>query len=124
MYTIRSCFSMLAICATVYAAEPSYAMLTCAREVRKMSLADDTLFRDMLGGIGGAGFSDTVRYPKAKSRIVTKIEVIVPYDNVKTGIERWTIVHDGNQSTAYILYFVPDGRGGTKFGVKLDDRKN
>jgi hypothetical protein len=77
----------------------------------------------MLGGIGGAGFSDTVRFPKAKSRAVTKIEVIVPYDNVRTGIERWTIVHDDNLPTAYILYFVPDGHGGTRFGVKLDDGK-
>ena len=88
-----------------------------------MSFAGDILFKDMLSGIGGAGFADTVRFPQAKTRTVTRIDVIVPYDNIRTGIERWTITHDGNQLTAYILYFVTNGRGGTNFRVKMDDGK-
>ena len=120
---MRYSLAVLALCSVAYAAQPSYAMLTCAKATRKMSFASDALFNDMLGGIGGAGMADTARYPQAKSRSVTKIEVIVPYDNVRTGIERWTITHDGDQAIAYILYFVPDGHGGTNFGVKLDSRK-
>jgi hypothetical protein len=123
MKMTRSWITMLAICSVVHAAQPNYAMLTCAEEVRKMSFASDLLFNDMLRGIGGVGMADTSFYPQAKSRSVTKIEVFVPYDNARTGIERWTITHDGDRATAYILYFVPDGHGGTNFGVRRDERK-
>jgi hypothetical protein len=124
MKTIRHALAVLAVCTVAHAAQTTYATLTCPNEIRRMSFASDALFRDMLGGIGGVGMADAARYPQAKSRFIAKIQVIVPYDNVRTGIERWTIAHDGDKGVAYILYFVPDGHDGTNFGVKLDDRRN
>jgi len=86
-----------------------------------MSYADDRLFRDVFGGPGGVGFADEVMFPNAKVKTVTKIEAIVPYDNRKTGIERWTIQHDGQDTRAYIVKFIPDGHGGTTFTTQKDD---
>jgi hypothetical protein len=95
--------------------------LTCSPEVRKMSYADNRLFRDMLNAISGVGFFDEVLFPNAKERKVIKIQAIVPYDNRKTGVEYWTVQHDGQDSCSYIVNFIPDGRGGTTFTVKKDE---
>ena len=97
--------------------------LTYTPEIRKMSYADNRLFRDMLSGIGGVGFADEVSFPNAKVRTVTKIEAIVPYDNRQTGVERWTVQHDGQDICSYIAKFIPDGRGGMTFAVQKDDGK-
>jgi len=106
-----------------------------------MSCADNTLFRDVLNGIGGVGFADQTFFPNAKERRITKIDVIVPYsyhrpnsafglvgilaaqphDAPKTGVERWTIQHDGQDTYSYIVKFIPDGFGGTQFSVQKDD---
>ena len=108
--------AVLCGCATI---PPS--QLSCAPEVRKMSYADDRLFRDVFGGMGGVGFADEVMFPNAKDKKITKIEAIVPYDNHKVGIERWTIQHDGQDTSSYIVRFIPDGHGGTTFQTKKDD---
>ncbi len=110
-------------------------------EVRKMSCADNRLFRDVSSGIGGVVFADEVAFPGAKVRTITKIEVIVPYssyhkpssffgvvgtlatmphDVPKTGIERWTVQHDGQDTCSYIVKFIPDEYGGTTFVVHKD----
>ena len=96
--------------------------LTYTPEVRKMSYADNRLFHDMLSQIGGVGFADQAFFPDAKIRTITKIEVIVPYDNRQTGIERWTIQHDGQDSCSYTVKFIPDGVGGTTFAVQKDTK--
>jgi hypothetical protein len=119
MRSLRYLVFWLLASTPLWAGSTSSAMLTCSKEVRKQSFADNTLFHDMLAGIGGVGMADAVRYPHAAAREVAKIEVDVPYDNRKTGIERWTIKHDDGTQVVYTLYFVPDGNGGTNFGVKF-----
>lgn len=93
-------------------------------EIRKESCADNRLFSDMLNGIGGVGFADEVLYPNAKERRIVKIEVGVPYDNKRTGIEHWTIQHDGAAACSYIVKFIPDGVGGTRFTIQRDSETN
>jgi hypothetical protein len=100
--------------------EVTKAPLTYTPEVRKSSHADDRLFNDMTHAIGGVDFYDRVVYPKATTRVLTRIEVITPYDNHQTGIERWTIQHDGDTSASYVVRFMPDGKGGTDFAVSKD----
>jgi hypothetical protein len=107
--------ALLGGCATTSSSSLSY-----TPEVRKMSYADNRLFGNLLSGIGGAAFTDEVFFPNAKERRITRIEAIVPYDNQKTGVERWTIQHDGQDSCSYILKFIPDGSGGTQFTVRKD----
>jgi hypothetical protein len=131
---IATLVAFLAGCATTSSS------LTCTPEVRKMSYADNRLFRDILSGIGGVGFADEASFPDAKVRTITKIEVIVPYsyrkpssffgvvgtlatmphDAPKTGVERWTVQHDGQDTCSYIVKFIPDGYGGTTFVVQKD----
>ena len=97
------------------------AKLTWTGDVGKKTYADQTLFRDVLAGKGGIGYADYVLFPDAKEKKLTNIEVIVPYDNHKTGIERWTIEHDGQGSCSYIVKFIPDGNGGATFTVQKDN---
>lgn len=85
-----------------------------------MSYADERLFCDLLTQIGGIGFAEHVMFPHVKSREVVNIEAIVPYDNRKTGVERWTIKHDDQEICSYLVRFIPDGQGGTTFSVKKD----
>ena len=92
--------------------------LTCTPEIRKMSYADDALFRQVLKGINGVGFADEVIFPQVKERLVTKIEVDVPYDNQKTGVEHWTVQHDGKDSCSYLVKFTPVGNGSTNYRVQ------
>jgi hypothetical protein len=89
-------------------------------EVRKASFASDRLFRDLLNAIGGVKFADEVSFPEAKERRITRIESIVPYDNRQTGVERWTVQHDGRDTCSYMVKFFPDGRGGTRFTVQKE----
>jgi hypothetical protein len=107
---------LLVGCATM----GSSAKLAYTPEIRKMSSADDRLFRDLLNAIGGVKFADEVSFPDAKQRKITAIETIVPYDNRKPGSERWTIQHDGQDFASYLVRFNPDGRGGTTFTVQKD----
>jgi hypothetical protein len=108
---------LLSGCATT-----SSSRLTYTPEIRKMSYADNKLFRDMLTGIPGVKFVDEVIFPNAKERQITQIEAIVPYDSHKTGVERWTVQHDGRDTCSYIVRFIPDGRGGTTFAVQAESR--
>ena len=112
---IAALTSLLIGCATTSSSRLSY-----TPEIRKMSYADDRLFRDMLNAIGGVKFADEVSFPNVKERKITAIEAIVPYDNRKPGIERWTIQHDGQDTCSYMVRFIPDGRGGTTFTVQKD----
>jgi hypothetical protein len=95
--------------------------LTSTVDVRKMSYADERLFRDLLTEKGGVGFAECVIFPRVKEGKITSIEAIVPYDNHKTGVERWTVQHDGQDTCSYIVKFIPDGHGGTQFTVQQDD---
>ena len=107
---------VIAGCATT-----SSSSLTYTPEIRKISDADNRLFGDLLTQIGGVGFADEAIFPNAKSRAIVKIDVIVPYDNKKTGIEHWTVQHDGLDTCVYIVKFIPDGSGGTQFTVQKDN---
>jgi hypothetical protein len=95
--------------------------LGCSEDVRKMSYADERLFSDLMTKPGGVGFAECVIYPNVKLGMITKIEAIVPYDNHKIGIERWTVQHDGQDTCSYIVKLIPDGHGGTDFTVQKDD---
>lgn len=102
------------------AAIASSSKLTYTPEVRKQSLASDTSFHDLLTAIGGVGYSDRVAYPNAKERTLVRIEVLLPYDEQKTGSERWTIRHDTNKIAVYQVTLVPDGEGSTDFAVSKE----
>jgi hypothetical protein len=99
------------------------APLTYTPEVRKLSGADDRPFSDMSHAIGGVDFYDRVQCPQATTRTLVRIDVIVPYSNHQTHIERWTIQHDGEVTASYIARFMPDGKGGTNFAVGKDTGK-
>jgi len=111
---ITTLAALLVGCATM-----SSSSLTYTSEVRKQSFADYRLFHDLLNAIGGVGFADEVHFPDAKIRTITGIEVVVPYNNRQTGVERWTIHHDGQDSCTYIVKLIPDGMG-TSFAVQRD----
>ena len=85
-----------------------------------MSYADERLFRDLWTAPGGVGFADVTMYPRARNKALTRIEVLTPYDNKKTGVERWYIQHDGQDTAAYLVKLIPDGHGGTTFTVQKD----
>ena len=89
-------------------------------EVRKMSFCSDILFKDSLNGVM---MMDSIFAPTAKERRILKIDVIVPYDNQRVGVERWTISRDEHETAAYIIKMIPDGHGGTDFNVGKDDGK-
>jgi len=74
----------------------------------------------MTRAIGGVDFVGRILFPTATQRVLVRVEVVVPYDNRQTGIERWTIQHDGNVNASYIAHFSPDGKGGTNFAVSRD----
>ena len=103
----------LAGCATIAGSSK----LTYAPEVRRQSSASDTSFHDLLTAIGGVGSADRAAYPNAKERTLVRVEVILPYDNQKTGSEHWTIRHDTNETAVYQVTLIPDGEGATDFSV-------
>jgi hypothetical protein len=86
-------------------------------DVRRSSFASDTTFHDLLTAIGGVESADRAAYPNAKERTLVRIEAILPYDNLRTGSERWTIRHDANETAVYQVTLVPDGEGATDFAV-------
>jgi hypothetical protein len=94
--------------------------LSVAPEIRSVSQADETLFRDILGAVGGVGFMNRVFYPQAKQSSVVRIEVVTPYNNGQAGVERWHIQNDANDIATYIVTLKPDGKGGTFFSVQRD----
>jgi hypothetical protein len=105
----------------IHAAGPP---LEYSDDVRRQSSAGDALFHDLLADRHGVGFLDRRSYPKANVRTLENIEVIVPYNNVRTGFERWTIRHDEADNVSYLLRFAPDGFGGTTFSVTKDKTKS
>ena len=107
---------LLAGCATT----APQSTLSIAPEVRRVSQADETLFRDMMRAVGGIGFIDRVFYPNAKQSSVVRIEVVTPYSGSQPGVERWYIEHDGKDAATYLITFIPDGKGGTYFGTKRE----
>jgi len=88
--------------------------------VRGQSFASDALFRDLMLGVGGVGIADQVYFPSVAERKLVRIEVVVPFDNQRVGIERWTISHGPNLYATYTVRMVPDGEGGTNFGLSLE----
>lgn len=109
---------MLAAGISGYAADEK---LSCAPEIRKSSLADDTLFHDLLSAPGSVAMADEASFPNAKERKVVHIEVKVPYDGRKPGAEKWTVAHAEGDAVSYKVSLIPDGRGGTTFAVQKDD---
>jgi hypothetical protein len=99
----------------------SSSKITYAPELRKQSSATDLSFHDLLTALGGVGYTDRAAYPDAKERTLVKIEVILPYDNHRTGSEHWTIRHENNQVTVYQVSLFPDGEGSTDFTVRKAD---
>jgi hypothetical protein len=87
-------------------------------EVEKSTTAGPVLFRDLLSKPGGVGFVDYTLYPRSYKKRFTRIEVLTPYDNVKTGEERWFITDEHGQNRSYLVRLIPDGRGGTTFTVR------
>jgi hypothetical protein len=94
-------------------------ILLCASAVRRRSFADDRLFRDLSNAIGGVKFVDQFAFPDAKKRRVTEIQALVPYQDGKEGLERWTVQHEAD-SCVYLVKLIPDGAGGTSFSVEKD----
>ena len=111
---------ILALSPITFAAEER---LHYTPEVQKQSFASKVLFHDLVSAPGGVAMADEAFYPKAKERKIVKIEVIVPYDNKKVGVERWSIWHSESETVAYVVNLVPDGQGGTDFGVGKDTKK-
>lgn len=107
--------SVLCGCATI-------PRLSYTPEVRKMSYADNLLFKNLSTGIGSVCFVDEVMHPDATQRVIEKIEVITPYDNRAVGLEKWTINHGGESRASYLVELTPDRRGGTYFSVKKADK--
>jgi len=116
-FLILTAAALLAGCTTTRTAK-----MTIQPAVREQSTADERLFRDVLTQRGGVGYADFVLYPQAKQMALMSIQVITPYDNHKTGVERWTIQHDGQDSCTYLVKFIPDGSGGTTFTVQKDTK--
>ena len=112
MHLVASVILLLVGCTTTRESRVAY-----RPEVRKMSTADDTLFLDLLLRVGE---TDHKFYPSSKDKTLTRIEVITPYDNRKTGDERWFIQHDDGAVSVYRVKLQPDGRGGTRFVGELD----
>ncbi len=106
---------LLAGCATSHEVT-----LTIQPGVRAQSTTSDKLFHDVLTQRGGVGYADFVKYPNSTQKTLTNIQVITPYDNGMTGVERWTIQHDGKDSCTYQVKFIPDGLGGTTFIVQRE----
>jgi hypothetical protein len=90
--------------------------------VREQSTADETLFREVLTQHGGVGEADFTLFPTATQKILANIQVITPYDNHHTGVERWTVHHVRQDSCTYLVKFIPDGHGGTTFTVQMDTK--
>jgi hypothetical protein len=91
--------------------------ITYTPELRKQSFATDTMFHDLLTAYKGVGYTDAHAYPNAKERTLVRVEVILPYDNHRTGSERWTIKHEAGQTAVYQVSMVPDGEGSAEFWV-------
>jgi hypothetical protein len=103
----------LSACATT----GSSSKFAYTQEVRSQSFTSNVLFHDLLTAIGGVGRLDESTYPQTKERTIIRIQVILPYDLQKTGIERWTIRHDGDKVAVYQVALIPDGEGSTDFSV-------
>lgn len=95
-FVLLAMIALLAGCGTTREAH-----MTVEPGVRAMSFADERLFRDILMARGGVGFADFVMYPHATQKTLTSIQVITAYHNNNTGVERWTIQHDGQDSCSY-----------------------
>jgi hypothetical protein len=118
---MKNAFALVAIVALLAGCTTTReAKMTIQPGVREQSTADESLFRDVLTQRGGVGYADFVLYPTSAQKTLTSIQVITPYDNHKTGVERWTIQHDGHDSCTYLVKFIPDGHGGTTFTVQKD----
>lgn len=111
--------SALVLAITLYGCASPNA-LNYSAETRRQSMADNVLFNDMLNGMGGIGFMDRVFFPDAKTRTISSIEVVKPYDGKSSGEERWTILHDDNTSQSYTVKYKSDGQGGTYFSTSKD----
>lgn len=109
-----------AVCLLFGCATAPHGTMAISPEVRKMSTADETLFRDLLTQRGGVAFADMIFYPHSQRKTLTRIEVLTPYDNHRVGQERWFVEHEDGTTTAYRVRFIPDGRGGTTFTVQRD----
>ena len=81
----------------------------------KSSYADNRLLGDLIGAPGGVIFTNKTLYPQVTSSVLTKIEVVTPYDNINTGVEKWYIEHNTGEIVCYIVNLIPDGKGGTYF---------
>ena len=91
--------------------------VTYTPEVRRQSATSEPSFQSLLTAMGGVGYADRAAFLHPKERTLVRIEVVLRYDDQKTGIERWTIRHDTNDSTVYQVLLVPDGQGTTDFTV-------
>ncbi|HTB81571.1 MAG TPA: hypothetical protein VK717_11870 [Opitutaceae bacterium] len=114
-------FLLVLMLATGVRSHAAAEKLSCAPEIRKASLADDTLFHDLLSAPGGVAMADEVFFPSAKERKVVRIEVKVPYDGRKPGTEKWTVEHAEGDAVSYNVSLIPDGRGGATFAVQKDN---
>ena len=120
---MRYTFGILAVAALLAGCTTTReAKMVIQPGVREHSTADERLFRDLLTQRGGVGHADFVLYRRSAQKALTDIQVITPYDNHMTGVERWTVQHDGQDSCTYLVRLIPDGRGGTTFTVQRDSK--
>ncbi|HEX7652678.1 MAG TPA: hypothetical protein VF607_04170 [Verrucomicrobiae bacterium] len=92
-----------------------------AAAVAKDSKLTGDLFAEAIDGPGGLGGVDEALFPRAKNKQVIKIEVLKPFENHQTGLERWTVQHDNKETCAYLIRIIPDANGGTTFITFKDD---
>jgi len=88
-----------------------------SHDVRQMSYADNSLFHDALNGPGGLAETDRTLFPAARRRTIIKIESLVPFKEQQTGLERWTVQHDGKDTCAYVVRYIPQGNGKVQVAV-------
>jgi len=106
----------LAGCATM----SSTSKVTYAPDIPKQSAANLPLFQNLLTAMGGVGSADRSAFPNPKERTLTHIDVVLRYDNRRTGVERWTIRHGPNDVVVYQVMLIPDGEGNTDFYVRKE----
>lgn len=94
------------------------ARMAITPEARKASTCSNRLFTDLLTKPGGVADADFRLYPHSNDKTLSRIEVLIPYDNQHEGQERWFVTHKDGTTASYLVHLRPDGRGGTYYIVE------
>ncbi|MCF7687365.1 MAG: hypothetical protein K9M98_03950 [Cephaloticoccus sp.] len=89
-------------------------------EVRRNSVTSDVLFADILGAVMRI---DRRQYPEVAQRTLQKVEAIAHaqyFHENHPGVERWTVLHDGENPVVYLITITPDNEGYASFVISQD----